>query len=58
MFERLGANDFDLSLPGFRFLGLKFTVDVEKFGVREEIDLKPGGSSIDVTDDNKQEYVE
>jgi len=34
-----------------------FSVDVERFGVTETIDLIPGGRDIAVTQDNKQEYV-
>lgn len=38
-------------------LGLTFSVDHEEFGETREYELKPGGKSIDVTDANKQEYV-
>lgn len=34
-----------------------FSVDVDKFGVTETIDLVPGGRDISVTEDNKQDYV-
>lgn len=38
-------------------LMLTFTVSVDEFGRRREIELKPNGANIDVTDDNKAEYV-
>ncbi|EME89163.1 uncharacterized protein MYCFIDRAFT_86240 [Pseudocercospora fijiensis CIRAD86] len=34
-----------------------FSVDVDKFGVTETIDLIPNGRNIAVTEENKQEYV-
>lgn len=34
-----------------------FTVEHESFGVLQMRELKPGGSSIVVTEDNKKEYV-
>lgn len=37
---------------------LTFTVDDERFGEMVSIDLKPDGSKIEVTNDNKKEYVE
>ena len=39
-------------------LDLTFSTDDERFGETVTIDLKPGGSEIDVTNDNKLEYVE
>ncbi len=39
-------------------LELTFSTDDEKFGELRTIDLKPGGSEIPVTDENKMEYVE
>uniref|UniRef100_F1KPI8 HECT-type E3 ubiquitin transferase n=2 Tax=Ascaris suum TaxID=6253 RepID=F1KPI8_ASCSU len=36
---------------------LTFSVEVEEFGVRKMRELKEGGASIPVTDDNKEEYV-
>eukprot|EP01135_Chromosphaera_perkinsii_P011011 Nk52_evm45s2309 gene=Nk52_evmTU45s2309 len=38
-------------------LELSFSVDNEVFGNIQHIDLKPGGSEIEVTEENKQEYV-
>ncbi|XP_063902483.1 E3 ubiquitin-protein ligase wwp-1-like isoform X3 [Zophobas morio] len=39
-------------------LGMVFATDYEKFGFIKNIELKPGGAEIEVTDDNKAEYVE
>lgn len=39
-------------------LGCTFSVDKETYGQQETIDLIPGGSSIYVTQTNKQEYVQ
>ena len=39
-------------------LDLTFSTEEEKFGERVEVDLKPNGKDIEVTEDNKQEYVE
>jgi len=36
---------------------LRFSLEVQEFGVRDVRDLKPGGQDISVTDDNKSEYV-
>lgn len=36
---------------------LSFAVDEEKLGKTVSVDLKPGGADIDVTDENKEEYV-
>eukprot|EP00270_Netrium_digitus_P016236 TRINITY_DN579_c0_g1_i1.p1 TRINITY_DN579_c0_g1~~TRINITY_DN579_c0_g1_i1.p1 ORF type:complete len:552 (+),score=117.72 TRINITY_DN579_c0_g1_i1:198-1853(+) len=38
-------------------LGLTFTVDKENFGAYEEVELKPGGAAITLTEENKEEYV-
>ncbi|KAK2142826.1 hypothetical protein LSH36_909g00076 [Paralvinella palmiformis] len=35
-----------------------FAVDEEGFGEKKEIELKPGGKDILVTEENKQEYIE
>lgn len=35
-----------------------FTADVDEFGEKKEIELKPGGANIAVTDENKREYAE
>ena len=40
------------------YLGLTFSVDQEEFGETKEVELKEGGKEIDVTDENKAEYVE
>lgn len=37
--------------------GLSFSVDVDRYGVVESIDLIPGGKNVDVNQDNKREYV-
>eukprot|EP00898_Chlorokybus_atmophyticus_P005382 jgi/Chlat1/5845/Chrsp4S06369 len=34
-----------------------FTVKEDQYGALREIELKPGGSSIDVTDENKEDYI-
>ncbi|CDW84627.1 ubiquitin hect domain family protein [Stylonychia lemnae] len=39
-------------------LGFTFTETVEKFGANDEIEIIPGGCNIDVTDNNKFEYVQ
>ena len=39
-------------------LDLTFSTEDERFGEVDTIDLKPGGSEIEVTDANKKEYVE
>lgn len=39
-------------------LGLTFTAEEEEFGVIKEVELKPGGGEIDVTEENKAEFVE
>jgi len=39
-------------------LELCFTVDEELFGQMKVNDLKPGGSQIKVTDENKREYIQ
>lgn len=36
---------------------LTFTANVDDFGEVREVELKPGGADIEVTDDNKAEYV-
>ncbi len=39
-------------------LFLTFSTDDESFGETRVIDLKPGGRDIDVTNENKKEYIE
>ncbi|KAJ2887332.1 NEDD4 E3 ubiquitin-protein ligase [Coemansia asiatica] len=39
-------------------MGFTFSVDDERFGERIEVDLKPGGGEIDVTEENKEEFVQ
>ena len=34
-----------------------FSVDYQSFGVMKELELKPGGRDIPVTEENKREYV-
>jgi len=44
---------------GAENLGLDFTLNMEDcFGNHKIIELKPNGASIDVTDSNKNEYIE
>lgn len=38
--------------------GLSFQVSVTEFGVMKTVDLKPNGSNIPVTNENKKEYVQ
>eukprot|EP00041_Stephanoeca_diplocostata_P025554 m.671357 g.671357 ORF g.671357 m.671357 type:complete len:803 (-) comp22771_c0_seq3:541-2949(-) len=38
-------------------LGFTFSVDEQAFGTVSSVDLKPGGADIDVTNENKEEYV-
>jgi len=41
------------------YLYLTFSMDVEDcFGEKKTIDLKPNGANIDVTESNKNEYIE
>ncbi|XP_046549147.1 E3 ubiquitin-protein ligase HACE1-like [Haliotis rubra] len=47
--------DHDISQLG---LDLTFSVETDVFGVLQEVDLKPGGSTLPVTDANKAEYVQ
>ncbi|GHJ84973.1 hypothetical protein NliqN6_1375 [Naganishia liquefaciens] len=39
-------------------IDLDFSLEVEEFGAKKVIDLKPNGSQIPVTEENKKEYVE
>ena len=39
-------------------LDLNFSLDEERFDVRETIDLIPNGRNIPVTNENKKQYVE
>lgn len=39
-------------------LELTFSTDDERFGETVSIELKPGGEEIEVTNENKKEYVE
>ena len=39
-------------------LDLTFSTDDERFGETVTIDLKPGGREIEVTNENKKEYIE
>lgn len=39
-------------------LDLTFSAEDERFGEIVEVDLKPGGAKIEVTEENKHEYVE
>ena len=41
-----------------RPLMLTFTLDEELFGVHSEVELKPGGKDIEVTLENRSEYVQ
>ncbi|XP_051573978.1 E3 ubiquitin-protein ligase HACE1-like isoform X1 [Myxocyprinus asiaticus] len=47
--------DNDISDLG---LELTFSVETDVFGTMEEVPLKPGGTTIQVTQDNKVEYVQ
>ncbi|XP_071135977.1 E3 ubiquitin-protein ligase HACE1-like isoform X1 [Mytilus edulis] len=39
-------------------LDLTFSVETDVFGVMQEVELKPGGSKITVTEENKTEYAQ
>ncbi|KAJ1922147.1 hypothetical protein H4219_000009 [Mycoemilia scoparia] len=39
-------------------MGFTFTVEDDHFGERDEIELKEGGKDIEVTEENKQEFVD
>ena len=39
-------------------LELTFSVDDDRFGEMVTVDLKEGGRDIEVTEENKEEYVE
>lgn len=41
-----------------RELDLRFSIDMEALGKIEQHELKPGGSNIEVTNQNKLEYIE
>jgi len=44
---------------GAKFLYLNFTMDIkDSLGNHKTIELKPNGANIDVTDSNKNEYIE
>jgi hypothetical protein len=38
-------------------LDLTFSLDISEFGKTKVVDLKPDGQQIEVTEDNKEEYV-
>jgi len=40
------------------YMGMDFSVDEDKFGEMANVELKPGGKDIDVTDANKEEYID
>lgn len=40
-----------------RQLELTFSLDEDTFGQKSQHELKPGGSNIEVTDENKDEYI-
>ena len=48
----------DLDSSIIEFMCLDFTVTEESMGVRQEVELVPGGADIDVTVDNLPEYME
>lgn len=37
---------------------LTFSMADESFGEMKEVELKPGGANIEVTNENKKEYIE
>ena len=43
--------------PLEEIIGRTFTVDFEQFGVLQEVELIPGGKSIQVTVENRDEFV-
>lgn len=48
---------FDNSIEGAIF-NLNFTAESDEFGRVRTVELKPGGANMQVTDENKQEYVQ
>lgn len=46
-----------LTVAVSQVLDLTFSVDVFEFGKTKVVDLKPDGRNLDVTEDNKNEYV-
>jgi hypothetical protein len=47
-----------LPLPGdLSELSLTFSLSIEAFGTMREVELKPGGKDIPVTNDNVIEYI-
>lgn len=48
----------DPSCPLEDVLGTNFTVEVENFGHKIDVELKPNGSEIFVNEENRQEYVD
>ncbi|KAF2086133.1 HECT-domain-containing protein [Saccharata proteae CBS 121410] len=55
-FHRNLAWTLDNDIDGI--LDLTFSTDDERFGETVTIDLKPGGRDIEVTNENKREYIE
>lgn len=49
---RCSENDID------GVLDIEFSTEDERFGETVNVDLKPDGSNIPVTNENKREYVE
>lgn len=47
----------DHSMEDNGFSYLTFSEEIDFFGVRKVVELKPGGADISVIDDNKEEYV-
>lgn len=39
-------------------LGINFTIQVENFGEKFDVELKPNGQNIYVTENNREEYVQ
>jgi hypothetical protein len=50
----LGSSNNDITDA----LELTFSTEDERFGETVSIELKPGGEDIEVTNENKREYVE
>ena len=48
----------DNRIDNLEGLDITFSVNTDAFGQTQEVELKPGGQSIPVTDENKLEYVQ
>lgn len=48
-----------MSLPSSTIVCYRLLqIDVEEYGEHKEVDLKPGGADIAVTEENRNEYID